>query len=73
MNSSIHKIRCFKCDLKRVWNNLRHGKVAKWTLIVHIVYYTEASTHYSVVGLPMILSAACAVALAFDLFEEMKQ
>ena len=71
MNPRLDKIRCFRCDLKRVWNNLRHGKVAKWTLIVHIIYYVESATHYN--GLTMFLSAACAIALAFDLFEEMRQ
>ena len=62
------KIKTLRIDLKKAWAKIRHGKVAKWTLIVHFVYYVESTTHYA--GLPMLLSGACAVALAFDFFAE---
>lgn len=65
MNPHLHKIRCFKCDLRKVWNNLHHGKVAKWTLLVHFTYYIVAIGHES--GAALITSAMCAVAILFDL------
>lgn len=66
MNANPHKIRCFMCDLKRAWGNLKHGKVAKWTLIVHFVYYAHATGAEH--GWHVITSAACAVAILADLF-----
>lgn len=38
MNARIDKVRCFVCDLRRIWRNLRHEKVARWTIVVHVVY-----------------------------------
>ena len=66
MLSDPHKIRCFVCDVKHAWANIKHGKVAKWTLIVHLIYYVHATWAES--GLHIVTSAACAVALVFDLF-----
>lgn len=54
--------------LTRIWVNLNHAKVAKWTLIVHIVYYVHATTHSS--GMAWVTSAACAVALLIELFSK---
>lgn len=54
--------------LARIWVNLNHAKVAKWTLIVHIVYYAHATTHET--GWAIATSAACALALAIELFSK---
>lgn len=66
MNARLERIRCFKCDMKKVWRNLSHGKVAKWTLIVHFIYYVHATG--TLHGGHMITSAACAAAILIDLF-----
>lgn len=70
MNARKDKIRCFVCDLRRVWHNMKHGKVAKWTLVVHFVYYGHAT--FSESGWHIVTSAACAAAILFDLFHETK-
>lgn len=68
MNADPHKIRCFVCDLKKVWRNLKHGKVARWTLVVHFLYYSHAATDAH--GWHFITAAACAAALIFEMFGE---
>lgn len=66
MNARIDRIRCWTCDLKRAWRNLKHAKVARWTVLVHIVYYVHAATDAH--GLHIITAALCALALAVELF-----
>lgn len=60
-----HKIRCTWCDFKRIWRNLRHLKVARWTLVVHIIYYFHAAIDAH--GGHFITAALCGVALVFEL------
>lgn len=66
MNANVHKIRCWWCDLKRVWASLKHAKVARWTLIVHIVYYGHAATDAH--GWHIVTAVACAAFLLLELF-----
>lgn len=68
MNVDPHKVRCFVCDFKKAWRNLKHGHVAKWTLLVHIVYYVHATG--SLHGWHMALSCACAIALVIDFLSD---
>ena len=66
MNPNPHRIRCWICDLKNAWRNLRHAKVARWTLVVHILYYTHAATDAH--GWHIVTAAACAAFLFLELF-----
>lgn len=65
MNPNPHKIRCWWCDVKRAWQRIRHGKAARWTVAVHLIYYIHATigTH----GWHFATTSACAIALLFEL------
>lgn len=59
-------------DLRKVWARLQHEKVAKWTIIIHIVYYGHASAAhfwpaFNTSGAHLLTSAACAVILSLEL------
>ncbi len=58
--------RCWLCDLKHVFSNLKHHKVARWTVIVHIVYYIHAATDAH--GIHLYTAALCAAFLILELF-----
>lgn len=65
MNYDPHKIRCFVCDLKKIWHNLNHRKVARWTVIVHIIYYGHAA--FDAQGGHLVTAILCAAALLLEL------
>lgn len=68
MNPNPHKIRCYVCDLKRIWKGLRHEKVARWTLIVHVIYYAHSAM--GATGLHALTALACGLFLVLELFSE---
>lgn len=65
-------------DLRKVWSRLQHEKVAKWTLMIHIIYYGHASiAHYlpsfDLPSVHLFTSAACAVILTLELVSTKKE
>jgi len=65
-------MKSFIKDFASAWTRVRHEKVAKWTLIVHIIYYGHASlaqwlpwlnTHMA----HFVTSAVCGIFLTWEL------
>lgn len=67
------KIRAYKVyyiwwvdSFKKALSNLKHQKVARWTLVVHIIYYIDSLTIAT--GTHLFTAAACGMALTLEFF-----
>lgn len=65
-HSLLAYYRAWRKHFHVVLRNFKHKKVARWTLIVHIIYYVDSLAVAT--GTHLVTAAACGIALTLEFF-----